>query len=547
MRHAAVQLVAPHIDLVDEHGQPALRPAFDLVGLQHHRRQRIETASVGPRIGLQLGKGRVPHPALRLVDHPLEGEVIVRRAHQPEVGHRIADLGTLEEARAADHPVRDAEQDEPLLERPHLPGRAHQHGALVMPPAAAHPGLDIVRNQAALRLAIPETAHLHLRRIDVAGRRAVITDEQRLAEASLVVRDHRGSGCKYMFCRAIIALKPDHLGARKVVFEAQDIVHFRAAPTIDRLVVIAHAADVLRTLREQAQPEILRDVRVLILVDQDVAELRMKIPKQIRVLLEDRDVVDQQVAEVAGVQHLQPRLVDFVTLDALAVAKQLRLVTRHPVGRQRAVLPAIDQAGEVARGPALGVEVLGLDDLLAQAHLVVGVEDREGRLEADQFGMPPQDLRRDRVEGAEPAQALARLAEQGERPLAHLPRRLVGEGHRQRLRRVSQPRRHDMRQPSRQHPRLAGACARQHQQRAFGVQHGFALFGVQPLQIGRALRHRLGRTRRRHLADRETIRIGTHRERIAGTGALVSPDCTCEPIRCSGVGRHARHPAVPPP
>src|SRR5690606_15957166 len=98
------------------------------------------------------------------------------------------------------------------------------------------------------------------------------------------------------------------LGARKVLLEAQDVVHLRAAPAVDRLVVVADAAQIhirrrtapvgaglrgrgrnvarpatagsdfgrLRrafgALGEQAQPHILRGVGVLILVDEDVAE-----------------------------------------------------------------------------------------------------------------------------------------------------------------------------------------------------------------------------------------------------------------------------------
>ena len=44
--------------------------------------------------------------------------------------------------------------------------------------------------------------------------------------------------------RAIVALEPDHLRARKVVLEAQDVVDLRPAPAIDRLIVVADAADV---------------------------------------------------------------------------------------------------------------------------------------------------------------------------------------------------------------------------------------------------------------------------------------------------------------
>ncbi len=44
--------------------------------------------------------------------------------------------------------------------------------------------------------------------------------------------------------------------------------------------------------------------------------------------------------------------------------------------------------------------------LLDQADLVVGVEDGEVGLQADQLGVAAQDLRADRVEGAEPRHAL---------------------------------------------------------------------------------------------------------------------------------------------
>ena len=57
--------------------------------------------------------------------------------------------------------------------------------------------------------------------------------------------------------------------------------------------------------------------------------------QQIRVFLEDRDVVDQQIAEVARIQHFQPRLINLVTGDALAVSELVSLFRRHLVRRQR--------------------------------------------------------------------------------------------------------------------------------------------------------------------------------------------------------------------
>ena len=152
---------------------------------------------------------------------------------------------------------------------------------------------------------------------------------QRLAEPALVVGDQVRGGGEDVGGRAVVALQPDDLGAGKVVLEAQDVVDLGAAPAIDRLVVVADAADVLEraltprmprradaralararsdevastglalervpasselrraaprlegrgrrsrrvALRQQPQPQILRDVGVLVLVDQDVLE-----------------------------------------------------------------------------------------------------------------------------------------------------------------------------------------------------------------------------------------------------------------------------------
>src|SRR3546814_8413335 len=71
-------------------------------------------------------------------------------------------------------------------------------------------------------------------------------------------------------------------------------------------------------------------------------------------------------------------------------------------GGEPLVLPLIDQPGELAGGEALFVEIGGGDELLQQAKLIVGVEDREIAVEPDQLGVAAEHLRADRVEGAEP-------------------------------------------------------------------------------------------------------------------------------------------------
>src|SRR5207237_8417380 len=68
---------------------------------------------------------------------------------------------------------------------------------------------------------------------------------QRLAETAFIVRDQMRGGGEDVTCRAVIAFEADDLGAGKIVLEAQDVVDLRAAPAIDRLVIVADTADVL--------------------------------------------------------------------------------------------------------------------------------------------------------------------------------------------------------------------------------------------------------------------------------------------------------------
>src|SRR5690606_2123572 len=117
--------------------------------------------------------------------------------------------------------------------------------------------------------------------------------------------------------------------------------------------------------------------------------------------------------------------------------------------------------------------------------LVVGVEDREIRLEADELRMATKDPDADGVEGAQPLHAFDDAADKVADAVLHLARRLIGEGDGEdlsgpRLARVQQ-----MGKPRRQHPGLAGAGARQHQERSLGGLHRLALFGVQPGEVTR--------------------------------------------------------------
>ncbi len=188
---------------------------------------------------------RVAQPALGHVDDALEGKIVGRRMDHAQIGERVADLGALIEARAADHPVRQAERDETVLKFAHLERGAHQDRDLVervtVRFTCALQLLDLLADGAGFLLAVPGAGDGDLFAQHVVG-------AQRLAEPALVVGDQMRGGGEDVAGGAVIALEPDHRGTGKIVLEAQNVVDLGAAPAIDRLVVVADAADVFTAL-----------------------------------------------------------------------------------------------------------------------------------------------------------------------------------------------------------------------------------------------------------------------------------------------------------
>jgi hypothetical protein len=129
--------------------------------------------------------------------------------------------------------------------------------------------LDLLADGAGFLSPNPRSRVTHLLAVGVAA-----VGEQGLAEPALVVGDQVRGGAEDVFGRAVVALQLDDLGAGKILLEAQDVVDLGAAPAIDRLVVVADAADVLAALGRwaAAAATCTGRVGVLILVDQDIAE-----------------------------------------------------------------------------------------------------------------------------------------------------------------------------------------------------------------------------------------------------------------------------------
>ena len=119
--------------------------------------------------------------------------------------------------------------------------------------------------------------------------------------------------------------------------------------------------------------------------------------------------------------------------------------------------------------------------------------------------MHAQDLGADRMERAEPRHRLLRAREDGD-PLAHLPRGLVGEGHRQDFVSARPAGRNNVRNAGGEDTRLAHARAGENEDRPVQRLDRLPLLLVQPLKIGgisvvrtpdeRGARHRHATARR---------------------------------------------------
>ena len=235
----AVEHGAPAVEAADEVAQRLARPGLQLVGLERPARRLDQRDLLGALDQAQGAQRRFAQPAARRVVDALEGKVVVGLHRDPAIGQRVADLLALVEARPADHPVGQAHGDEAFLELAGLEAGAHQDGDLGQLVLVALQGLDLLADRARLLVAVPHAAQRDaLALLDLGP--------QRLAQPSLVVGDQVRGGGQDVRRRTVVALQPHDGGAGKILLEAQDVADLRAAPAVDRLVVVADAADVLR-------------------------------------------------------------------------------------------------------------------------------------------------------------------------------------------------------------------------------------------------------------------------------------------------------------
>ena len=134
---------------------------------------------------------------------------------------------------------------------------------------------------------------------------------QLLSLARLVVLHHRAGRPQDVLSRPVVLLQPDGLGLRKIALEIQNIADVRSPPAIDRLVLVAHHADVAVAFREQPHQVVLGAVGVLVFVDHHVAQPPVPGLAGALVVLQQAHRFEQQIVEIQGIGRAQRLFVFF--------------------------------------------------------------------------------------------------------------------------------------------------------------------------------------------------------------------------------------------
>jgi hypothetical protein len=124
-----------------------------------------------------------------------------------------------------------------------------------------------------------------------------------------LLRDQGIGGLEDVAGGAVVLLQAHHLGVGIVALEALDVLHPRAAPAIDRLVVVAHQEEVVPVPGQQAQPGVLDGIGILELVHQHVGEALLVVVADVGAVAPQLVGAQQQLGEIDQAGALAGRLV----------------------------------------------------------------------------------------------------------------------------------------------------------------------------------------------------------------------------------------------
>ena len=477
---------------------------------------RQEGHAVHEGVALDLGHARGADAAPGRVHHAQGAHVVGRVHHELEVGRDVANLGAVEEARAAHDLVGHAGAQQHVFEDAALRVCAVEDGHVVVARALGVDLLDLGSDPAALVALVAGLVGVH--QLTVAAR-----GEQALLLAAAVVGHHGVGGVEDVAEGAVVLLELHHLGVGVVLLEVQDVLDVGATPGVDGLVVVAHDHEVAAGGGQHVRDLVLDVVGVLVLVHADLHEAVLVLLEHIGVVPQQAVRVDEQVIEVHGVGTLETNLQ--LAVDAGSSRERRRVgQALELVGQHEGVLGAGDLGADAVERELLGLNLEVAHDLLHKALGVVVIIDGEVGAKSQLVGVLAQDAHAHGVEGAHP-HATGAAGEQGVQALAHLGGGLVGEGDGEHLPGAHALVGDHVGDAVGEHARLARAGAGEHEQGSARALGRLTLGGVEATEVDGDRRRRPTRTRGRRGGGRRS------RDRRCRGGASLRP---------GGGGSHGR-------
>ena len=268
--------------------------------------------------------------------HPGQGDVVVRIRDGAQRLLEVADLRRREQRQAADHGVRDVLVSQPRHDRLAVLVLPVQDRGVRPFRVLAKPIADGIDDDDRLvlragaddqvdLLAHPALGAQPLVRLEA---RLVATDEPigRIQQVALRPEVLLDPEARRWTGRSCIGIVPGR--AAEASIELAEGGEAGAAEAVDRLVVVPHHHHVVGPIRraaEQLDQLDLRDVHVLELVDQDVAELALPSAQEVGADLEELRHGGDLLAEVEGAalhQLLLVRAVDDVAISVRRITSR---------------------------------------------------------------------------------------------------------------------------------------------------------------------------------------------------------------------------------
>src|SRR5580692_145921 len=235
------------------------------------------------------------------VDYAQERDGVVGILYHFQVGDEVFDFGALVERESADHFVFQAVAAHGFFKQPRLRIGAIEHGGawslaavFILLRGLAQIFGDVVGGEKCFVLAVWGFVVADFGPALARGPKV-------FAFAADVVGDHGGCSLQNVLGGAVVLFEADNLGLGKILLELENVANVSAAPGINRLIFVAHGADVVALAGQHAHEFVLRTVGVLIFVDEQILEAAVVIFAHGCRRLHQASGFEQQVVEIEGV------------------------------------------------------------------------------------------------------------------------------------------------------------------------------------------------------------------------------------------------------